>query len=206
MSLDIKQDSINAAERVFRKAQLEIAANTNIVFAPEFARAVSFLLTTRVWSTGMGKAGIASHKFAATLACNGRPAAFLHAAEALHGDFGAIQPGDTVVAFSNSGKTDEVIKVADKAKNLGAYLILITSHPESEIAQKADIVLAFAMDGEACPLGLTPTTSVTIMSVISDALCMAVQREVGLTFAKYAENHHNGYLGQIATLKGKQTS
>jgi arabinose-5-phosphate isomerase len=142
---------------------------------------------------------------ASTLSCNGRPAAFIHAGEALHGDFGAIQKGDVVVACSNSGKTDEVIQVADKAKHIGAILILITGTADSEIAKKADVVLCYGSIKEACPLGLTPTTSILVMMALCDSLSMAVQKVVGLSYETYASNHHAGYLGGMARSLSNET-
>lgn len=196
---------ISTARKVFSETTKHLCRLESLLVPSEhFEFAVELLATKRVWTTGMGKAGLVAHKLASTLACNGRPAAFIHAGEALHGDFGAIQKGDVLVACSNSGKTDEVIRVADKARNTGALLILLTSDTDSEIAKKAQVVLCYGRVQEACPLGLTPTTSVAVMLSICDALAMAVQVQVGLTFEQYAVNHHAGYLGQIARQQSKE--
>lgn len=150
----------------------------------------------------MGKCSHIADKLASTLASNNRPAAFIHSGEALHGGLGAIQNGDVLVALSNSGKTDEVIKVIEKVKLKGARVILITSNPNSQIAADCDVVLLIDSVQEACPLGLTPTTSITLMLVICDALAMATQVMTRLTYADYAINHHHGYLGEVARRKG----
>lgn len=191
----------SAAFNVFEKAIEAIQDVDYIINDNNFFKAVRYLSTHRVFSCGVGKAGLIGRKFASTLASNGCPASFIHASEALHGDFGMMQAGDVLVAFSNSGKTDDVIRVADKAKSIGMKLILITGERDSEIAKRANIVLCYGMIEEACLLKLTPTTSIVVMLVIADALAMAVQARVGLTYKKYAINHHAGYLGQIARLR-----
>lgn len=190
-----------AAHAVFELAIEAIDDADFIITTKEFRRAVKLLTNHRVWTLGMGKAGLIAHKLASTIACNGIPAGYINAGEALHGDFGAIQKGDVLVAFSNSGKTGEVIQVADKAKSIGAKVILITGETQSEIAKRADVVICYGKIEEACPLKLTPTTSVTVMLIIADALAMASQVRVNLTYKRYAINHHAGYLGQIARLR-----
>jgi arabinose-5-phosphate isomerase len=190
----------SAASKVFENA-IEAIQNVDYIINRHFFRAVRYLATHRVFSSGLGKAGLVAHKFASTLASNGLPASFIHASEALHGDFGMMQAGDVLVAFSNSGKTDDVICVADKAKSIGIKLILITGEKDSEIAKRANVVLCYGKIEEACVLKLTPTTSIIVMLVIADALAMAVQARVGLSYDKYAINHHAGYLGQISRMK-----
>lgn len=197
-----KEQEIAAARVVFVNAIKIIVDLDHIIYSKEFRRAVDLITTHRIWASGVGKASLAARKLATTIACNGISAGFIHAADALHGDFGAIQRGDVLVAFSNSGKTNEVIQVADKAKRIGARVILITGESNSEIAKRADVVICYNKVDEACPLGLTPTTSVVAMLVIADALAMASQVRVGLTYRKYAINHHAGYLNQLAKLKG----
>jgi arabinose-5-phosphate isomerase len=189
---------MKAALKVFDYAISNLRQARKLVRTNEFRRAVDMLSASRIWCSGMGKAGLQAHKLAATLACNGRPAAYVHAGEALHGDFGSIQRGDVVVAFSNSGKTDEISQVAVKSKAVGAFLILITGNKKTEIAKKADLVLCYGKVKEACPLGLTPTTSTIVMMALADAVAMEVQCRLGLTYDKYALNHHSGYLGQKA--------
>jgi arabinose-5-phosphate isomerase len=192
---------MNPAERVFDFAIETLIRTKSIVNTPQFQQAVELVSTHRVWTTGMGKASLIAHKLAATLACNSIAAGFIHAGEALHGDFGAIQSGDVLVAFTNSGKTDEVLRVSKKAKENGAFLVVLTSSRDSEISKVADIALTYGEIKEACPLGLTPTTSVMVMLAISDAIAMAAQKYKGITYADYARNHHSGYLGAIAREK-----
>lgn len=167
----------------------------NIVNLHEFADIVDAISTHRSWTIGMGKAGMVGHKLSATLACNGRPSAYLHAGECLHGDFGAIQTGDVLIALSNSGKTDEVLQVAHKAKEIGAFLISITSSKTSPLGQISDLCLPYGVIKEACILGLTPTTSIIVMLTICDAIAVAVQSKIGFTYKDYERNHHAGYLG-----------
>ena len=176
----------------------------DLVKSEEFAAAVDLLSSGMVWSTGMGKAALAARKLASTLCCNGISSSFVHAGEALHGDFGAIKNGDRVVAFSNSGKTVEVVQVAKKAAKRNAEMVLITGAEDSPLGQISGITLCYGDIDEACPLGLTPTCSIIVMMVIADALAMEVQSKIKLTYDQYAENHHAGYLGQVAMEKGKR--
>ena len=186
------------SELVFSLGLEYVAKAKSVIDNQQFHGAVNALSTHRIWTTGMGKAGLIAKKLAVTLACNSRPAAFIHAGEALHGDFGSIQAGDVLVAFSNSGMTDEILRVVSKAKLINAFIILITGKADSKLAKFADLVICYGLVKEACPLGLTPTTSVLVMLAIADALAMEVQENVGLTYEIYARNHHAGYLGQVA--------
>lgn len=199
-------DPFEVARKVLREAIDALESIEHLIDSPQFERIVANLSTSdkRIWTTGMGKAGIIANKFSATLASNGIPAAFIHAGEALHGDFGAIKNGDVVIAFSNSGRTDEVSRVAEKAVDVGAFLVLITGNNETDLAQKSNVTLCYGTITESCPLGLTPTTSTTVMSVVSDALAMAVQAKIGLTYEDYYRNHHSGYLGEVAKTKSKK--
>jgi arabinose-5-phosphate isomerase len=202
----LPQKSIQVAERVFDWGIINLLDAWSLIYTPEFEKAVKLLSTHRIWVTGMGKAGSIGHKFSSTLASNGRPAAYIHAGEALHGDFGAIQRGDVLVAISNSGRTDEVIRVAIKAKKIGAKVILLTGHPRTRLAEMADVVLCYGEIKEACPLGLTPTTSIIVILAICDALALAVQTTVGTTVEQYYTNHHAGYLGKKARRESRNGS
>jgi arabinose-5-phosphate isomerase len=201
----MKTKSLKAAYDVFLGTVNVLTAIAKMVEDYHFEKAVRMLTRTKkhIWTLGMGKAGMIAHKLASTLSSNATPAAFINAGEALHGDFGAIQEGDILVAFSNSGQTSEVMQVVHKAITIGAKVILITGHGR-ELAKSADAILLYGRIKEACPLGLTPTTSIAVMLAISDALAMAVQAEKGLTPAEYAMNHHAGYLGQIAREKARR--
>lgn len=135
---------------------------------------------------------------ATTFASTGTPAVNLHPSEAQHGDLGVLQPDDVMLLISNSGKTCEIIQLVALARNLYPQLplIVITGNPDSELARKADVTLATGNPPEVCPLGLTPTTSTTMMTVIGDVLVVNVMRLTGFSRAEYALRHHGGYLGE----------
>ena len=127
----------------------------------------------------------------------GTPAVFLHPTEAQHGDLGVLQPNDVLLLISNSGKTREVLELVELAKNLYADLplIVITAKAESMLAQSADVILLTGDPAEVCPLGLSPTTSTTVMTVIGDALIVLMMEKISFTNEEYAKRHHGGYLG-----------
>jgi arabinose-5-phosphate isomerase len=163
-----------------------------------FDRAVQLLRECkgRVILTGMGKSGIISHKIAATLTSTGTPAFFLHPAEAIHGDLGAIQTGDVVVALSYSGETDELLRLLETIRRLGAKLITITGDPRSTLAGAADVALDCSVTEEACPMNLVPTASTTAALAIGDALAMTLLVEKGFRQEDFANLHPGGKLGK----------
>lgn len=167
-----------------------------------FAEAAQLLLSTsgRIISCGLGKSGIIAHKIAATLTSTGAPAAFLHAAEAVHGDLGLLTPGDTLIVFSNSGDTREFGVILRRAEVLGIPVIAITSQPESTVAASASICLILPAKAEACPFGTTPTTSTTMMLALGDALAIAVMQARGVGPKLLQELHPGGRLGLDLTL------
>lgn len=148
-------------------------------------------------TSGMGKAGQIAMNIATTFASTGTPAVFLHPSEAQHGDLGIMQPDDLMLLISNSGKTREIVELVGLARRMNPTvpLIVITGKPESELAREADALLPTGDAPEVCPLGLTPTTSTTMMTVIGDILVVAVMKAIGFTAAQYAMRHHGGYLG-----------
>lgn len=150
--------------------------------------------------SGMGKAGQIGANIATTFASTGTPAFFLHPSEAQHGDLGIIQPNDVLLLISNSGKTREIIELIDLAHNLYEQLplIVITGNPESPLGEAADICLSTGNPAEVCPLGMTPTTSTTMMTVIGDLLVVGTMTKIGFSREEYAKRHHGGYLGQKA--------
>lgn len=154
-------------------------------------------------TAGMGKAGQIAMNIATTFSSTGTPAVNLHPSEAQHGDLGVLQPDDIVLLISNSGKTREIIQLIELLHGLYADIpvIVITGAPDSPLAKEADITLLTAPAPEVCPLGLTPTTSTTMMTVIGDVLVVNVMRRIGFTAADYAKRHHGGYLGQAARSK-----
>ena len=151
-------------------------------------------------TSGMGKAGQIAMNIATTFCSTGIPAVNLHPSEAQHGDLGVLQPNDILLLISNSGKTREIVELIPLAKALYSDLpiIVITGNPDSLLAEEADIVLATGGSPEVCPLGLTPTTSTTVMTVIGDILVVNVMNATGFTRADYAKRHHGGYLGHLS--------
>jgi len=163
-----------------------------------FERAVELLRECRgrVILTGMGKSGIICRKIAATLTSTGTPALFLHPAEAIHGDLGVIQSDDVVVALSYSGETDEILRLLETIRRLGAKLIAITGSPGSTLAQAADVALDCSVIEEACPLNLVPTASTTAALAIGDALAMTLLVEKGFRQEDFANLHPGGKIGK----------
>jgi len=150
----------------------------------------------RVILTGMGKSGIICRKIAATLTSTGTPALFLHPAEAIHGDLGMIQRNDVVVALSYTGETDEILRLLETIRRLGAKLIAITGGPTSTLAQAADVAIDCSVAEEACPLNLVPTASTTAALAIGDALAMTLLVEKGFRQEDYATLHPGGQIGK----------
>jgi arabinose-5-phosphate isomerase len=155
-----------------------------------------------VW-TGMGKSGIVCRKLAATMASTGTPALFLHPAEATHGDLGMVAPGDVVVAVSNSGETEEIVRLVEYLRRLGNKLIAITSYADSALARHADIHLNLWVDREACPHNLAPTASTTAAIALGDALAMAVSVRKGFRPEDFARLHPGGRLGKHLITAGE---
>jgi len=163
-----------------------------------FDEAVDLLhqCTGRVVATGMGKSGIIAHKLAATFSSTGTPAMFLHPAEALHGDLGLVQPGDVVVALSQSGETEELVRLLEAIRRIGARLIALTGDVTSTLGQAADVALGCAVAEEACPMNLAPTASTTATLALGDALAMALSRRKGFRAEHFAILHPGGRLGK----------
>lgn len=146
--------------------------------------------------TGMGKAGLVGQKLAATLASTGTRAFPLHPAEALHGDLGRIRGGDVVLALSQSGETDEVLRLVPALRRLDAYLIAITERASSRLGQAADLCIALGPVEEACPLGLAPSASTTVLMAVGDALALLVSRMRNFRPEDFALYHPGGRLGR----------
>lgn len=164
----------------------------------KFARAVELIrhCKGRVIVTGMGKSGIVCRKIAATLASTGTPAFFLHPAEAVHGDLGVIQADDVVIAMSYSGETEELTRVLETLKRIGAPLIALTGEVRSTLAQAANVALDCSVSEEACPMNLVPTASTTAALAMGDALAMTVLVEKGFKPEDFANLHPGGKLGK----------
>ena len=181
----------------------ESAAISAIPVTDGYDKAVK-MIVEQVWvkkgkliTSGMGKAGQIAMNISTTFASTGIPSVFLHPSEAQHGDLGVLQPNDIMLLISNSGKTVEIVDLVKLAHNLYEQipLIVITGNKDSELAQRADFVLYTGGAPEVCPLGLTPTTSTTMMTVIGDVLVVNTMRAIEFTSAQYARRHHGGYLG-----------
>jgi arabinose-5-phosphate isomerase len=186
-----------AAERVLRLAAQGLRALAEGLDA-RFDRALDVLAAVegRVVVTGMGKSGHVARKIAATLASTGTPALFVHPAEASHGDLGMIAQRDVVLALSNSGGTAELAHIVGHAKRFSLPLIAITGRGDSVLAEAADVVLLLPAIQEACPLGLAPTTSTTMMLGLGDALAVALLERRGFTAHDFHALHPSGSLGQ----------
>ncbi|MEO7191259.1 MAG: KpsF/GutQ family sugar-phosphate isomerase [Vicinamibacterales bacterium] len=163
-----------------------------------FERALDLLhqCSGRVVVTGMGKSGIIAHKISATFSSTGTPAIFLHAAEAVHGDLGVVQGDDVIVALSYSGETEEMIRLIEAIRRIGAKLIALTGQPTSTLGVTADVTLSCAVAAEACPMNLAPTASTTATLALGDALAMALSQRKGFGAEHFANLHPGGRLGK----------
>ena len=149
-------------------------------------------------TSGMGKCGQIADNIATTFSSTGIPAVFLHPSEAQHGDLGVLQPNDVMLLLSNSGRTNEIVALVELAHALYPQLpcIVITGNADSQLAHIANVCLWTGGAPEVCPLGLTPTTSTTMMTVMGDVLVVNTMLATGFTREDYAKRHHGGYLGK----------
>ena len=168
-----------------------------------FIQAVQLLRECRgkVVVTGMGKSGLICRKIAATLASTGTPSFFLHSGDGMHGDLGMVMKGDAILAVSNSGETDEILKLLPHFKLNNLRLIVITGNVDSTLAKAADVVLNVAVKEEACPLGLAPTASTTAALAMGDALAVVLLEEKGFKAEDFALRHPGGILGRKLLLR-----
>jgi arabinose-5-phosphate isomerase len=168
-----------------------------------FVRAVELLrgCPGKVVVTGVGKSGLICRKIAATLASTGTPSFFIHAGDGVHGDLGMVMKGDVILALSNSGETDEILKVLPHFKFHNLKLIVMTGNPESTLAKAGDVVLNVGVKDEACPLGLAPTTSTTAALAMGDALAVVLLQEKDFKEADFAVRHPGGILGRRLFLR-----
>jgi arabinose-5-phosphate isomerase len=150
----------------------------------------------RVVTSGIGKSGIIAQKIAATLSSTGTPSLFLHPAEAIHGDIGMLIAGDVMIALSNSGETEELVRLLPVVKRLGVTLVSMVGRTASTLARESDVVLDVSIREEACPLGLAPTASTTAALAMGDALAMALVERRGFSAEQFAERHPGGHLGK----------
>lgn len=196
-------------EKIKAVLQREAEAIRNIPVTDSFEKATELIHRQvhtkggKLVSSGMGKAGEIAQNISTTFSSTGTPAVFLHPAEAQHGDLGVIQSNDVLLLISNSGKTREILELVELAEGLyrDLPLIVITAKPDSGLARSADVCLLTGDPPEVCPLGLSPTTSTTVMTVIGDALIVSMMEKIGFTSDQYAKRHHGGYLGSKSRLQ-----
>lgn len=193
--LEIAKDVLNQEA----KAIQNLAENIN----DSFANCVKYLLHIqgRLVVTGVGKSAIIAQKMVATLNSTGTPALFMHAADAIHGDLGMIQPNDAILCISKSGDTPELKVLVPLLKRGGQKLIAMVSNTESFLAKNAQYVLAATVEKEACPHNLAPTTSTTASLALSDALAVCLLQARGFSSADFARYHPGGALGKKLYLK-----
>ncbi|MEN8116634.1 MAG: SIS domain-containing protein [Bacteroidota bacterium] len=190
-------------ETIRKVIEQEAQAIKNIPVEGDFVKAINLIYKQvhqkkgKLVASGMGKAGQIALNIATTFSSTGTPSVFLHPSDSQHGDLGVVQENDVLLLISNSGKTREIIELVDLAKNLhnGLPLIIISGNPESILAKKADAFINTGNPDEVCPLGLSPTTSTTVMTVIGDALVVSMMNKIGFSSEDYAKRHHGGYLG-----------
>jgi arabinose-5-phosphate isomerase len=186
-----------AARRVLRHATDAITAIGESLNG-EFSKAIDAILSVdgRVIVSGMGKSGHIARKIAATLASTGTPALFLHPAEASHGDLGMVTRADALLMLSNSGDTAELTDLITYAKRLSIPLIGMANNSDSRLLQASDVALLLPKAQEACPMGLAPTTSTTMMLALGDALAVALMERRGFSADQYRDFHPGGTLGK----------
>lgn len=181
----------------------EAKAILNIPVTDSYSNAIELIykhvhqLNGKLVTSGMGKAGQIAHNIATTFSSTGTPSVFLHPSEAQHGDLGVLQKNDLLLVISNSGKTREILELLELKNNLypGIPVIVITGNDKSPLWEHADVAISTGGPSEVCPLGLTPTTSTTVMTVIGDALVTMMMEKIRFTVADYSKRHHGGYLG-----------
>ena len=170
-----------------------------------FLAAITTILSTKgkLIITGVGKSGLVGAKMAATFASTGTSSFFLHPTEALHGDLGMISKGDTLLAISSSGESEELTKILPHIKRFDIPLIGLTSNPSSSLGKYADVFLDISVEKEACPLGIAPTTSTTLTMALGDALAVALMEHKGFKEQDFASFHPGGSLGKKLFVKIK---
>lgn len=192
---------INSIKNLFEQ---EAEAVRNIPVDDNFYKAVEIIFKQvhqkggKLVVSGMGKAGQIAQNIATTFSSTGTPSVFLHPSDAQHGDLGIIAPNDVLLLISNSGRTREIVELIELARCLYRQIpiIVITGNPDGEIVASSQACIYTGNPKEVCPLGLTPSTSTTVMTVIGDALVVSMMKHIGFTNADYAKRHHGGYLGE----------
>lgn len=203
MALDMQQSQMDL-DRISANKTIESEIETisrlkDSVKAENLTKALDFMQNSkgRIIITGMGKSGHIGRKIAASLASTGTPSFFVHPAEASHGDLGMITEDDVVIAISNSGESRELIDILNYCKRFGIKLIAITKNSESSLGKAGDVVLELPNNGEACPLGLAPTSSTTATLVLGDILTIGMIERKGFSKEDFNDRHPGGKLGSI---------
>jgi arabinose-5-phosphate isomerase len=193
---------IETAKQVLRIEAAAVLALADRI-DEHFSRAVALVLACpgRVVITGMGKSGLICQKIAATMASTGTPALFLHPAEGIHGDLGMVMKGDVVIAVSNSGETEEIVRILPVIKRMGLPLVAMSGNRNSTLARAGDVFLDISVKEEACPLGLAPTASTTATLALGDALAVALLVQRGFKEEDFALFHPGGALGKRLLLR-----
>ncbi len=195
---DIDDATLIAAGRAVVETELKALQALPAHIDADFVHALRMILscTGSLVLSGMGKPGFIAQKLSASSASTGTPSLYLHPAEALHGDLGRVRSRDLVLALSYSGRTNEIVQLLPRLRELGSKIIVMTGDRSAPLAAHADVVLDVGKVVEACPLGLAPTTSSTAMLVLGDALAMATAQARGLRVEDFARLHPGGSLGQ----------
>ena len=193
----MSQQALNSAKSLFAAYRAALDTLDADIGAP-FLQALSLIQNSsgHVVVSGMGKSGIIGRKISATLASTGTPSLFLHPAEAIHGDLGMVRQGDVILAISYSGDTEEITRLLPAFERLQTHLIAMTGNLNSTLARHAEVVLDIAVDREACPLNLAPTTSSLNSLVLGDALAVALMEMRGFQEEDFAATHPGGSLGR----------
>ena len=203
MALDMQQSQMDldriSANKTIESEIEAISRLKDSVKAENLTKALDFMQNSkgRIIITGMGKSGHIGRKIAASLASTGTPSFFVHPAEASHGDLGMITEDDVVIAISNSGESRELIDILNYCKRFGIKLIAITKNSESSLGKAGDVVLELPNNGEACPLGLAPTSSTTATLVLGDILTVGMIERKGFSKEDFNDRHPGGKLGSI---------
>jgi arabinose-5-phosphate isomerase len=190
-------DTIARARRVLG-LEVDGLAALSAALDGSFVRAIEALekVTGRIVVTGMGKSGHVAHKVAATLSSTGRPALFIHPAEASHGDLGMLSDDDGVLAFSNSGETPELTDIVAFTRRLKLPLVVVSSNAGGSLVEHADVALILPSAEEACAIGMAPTTSTTMMMALGDALAVVLMERIGFDANRFRDLHPGGRLGK----------
>lgn len=191
MAKEVIKTELEAVEELLNRIDKSFEDACNILFECK----------GKVIVTGIGKSGIIGQKIAATLASTGTPSFFMHPAEGLHGDLGVISKKDVVIAISNSGTSEEIVKLMPILKRLGVKIVVMTGKKRSTLAKAGDVVLDISVKKEACPFNLAPTASTTVTLVLGDALAVCLIKKRGFSEEDFALRHPGGALGKRLLLK-----